>query len=119
MPLENSDQNTSKDNSFELISSPDSEVAKIFQEIEAQGKAHNLVHSQLFGPEVRPKQDEILNSPEIPVDVQHPQPSTSQVLSGLAEDEKINLTCPWTYFWNVVGKKRKVRKASKKKYKAC
>ena len=45
LPLENSDQNTSKDNSFKLISSPDSEVAKISQEIEAQGKAHDLVHS--------------------------------------------------------------------------
>ena len=49
LPLENSDQNTSKDNSFELISSPDGEVAKISQEIEAQGKVHDLVHSQLFG----------------------------------------------------------------------
>ena len=80
LPLEHSDQNTSKDYSFELISSPHYDVENISESIEDEGKGQDVVQSPFFGPQVCSKQDEIRKFPENQVDDDHPQPSTSQIL---------------------------------------
>ena len=118
LPLEHSDQNTLKDYSFELISSPHYDVENISESIEHEGKGQDVVQSQLFGPQVCPKQDEILKFPEIPVDVQHPQPSTSQIVSrnqGSSKKRKDRFDEPLEKFLERRRQKKKSRKGFKEK----